>query len=67
MEGDVIVTQDIVLYDVLGEDQNGRLIGSHRSTGVGRPGFYGNVRVINGVEEQLATALDAMEAANEPA
>ncbi len=66
MEGDVIVTQDIVLYDVLGEDQNGRLIGSHRSTGVGRPGFWERARYY-GVEEQLATALDAMEAANEPA
>ncbi|MGY6569333.1 MAG: ATPase, T2SS/T4P/T4SS family [Salinarimonas sp.] len=60
MEGDVIVTQDIVLYDVLGEDQNGRLIGSHRSTGVGRPAFWERARYY-GVEEQLATALDAME------
>jgi len=60
MEGDVIVTQDIVLYDILGEDQNGRLIGSHRSTGVGRPAFWERARYY-GVEEQLATALDAME------
>ncbi|MCC5977425.1 MAG: CpaF family protein [Salinarimonas sp.] len=65
MESDVIVTQDIVLYDILGEDQNGRLIGNHRSTGIGRPGFWERARYY-GVEEQLATALDAMEAANEP-
>jgi len=60
MEGDVIVTQDVVLYDILGEDQNGRLIGNHRSTGVGRPAFWERARYY-GVEEQLATALDAME------
>ncbi len=24
MEGDVIITQDLLLYDVLGEDANGR-------------------------------------------
>src|SRR5215208_2962423 len=30
MEGDVIVTQDIFLYDILGEDSNGNLMGQHR-------------------------------------
>ena len=39
MEGDVIVTQDIFLYDILGEDQNGNLIGRHRSTGITKPQF----------------------------
>ncbi len=32
MEGDVIVTQDLVRYDIEGEDANGRIIGRHRST-----------------------------------
>ena len=40
-----------MLYDILGEDQNGRLIGNHRSTGVGRPAFWERARYY-GVEEQ---------------
>ena len=39
MEGDVIITQDLLLYDLLGEDANGNLVGRHRSTGIGRQPF----------------------------
>ena len=39
MEGDVIITQDLMTYEIKGEDANGRLIGNHVSSGVGRPGF----------------------------
>src|SRR5690348_13985360 len=34
MEGETIVTQDVFLYDILGEDANGNLAGRHRSTGI---------------------------------
>jgi pilus assembly protein CpaF len=61
MEGDVIVTQDLVLYDIVGEDAGGRLIGRHRSTGIGRPRFWDRARYYN-EEGRLAAALDAMEA-----
>src|ERR1044071_7066367 len=44
MEGDVIITQDLVLYHIKGEDANGRLIGKHVSTGVGRPAFWERAR-----------------------
>src|SRR5687768_12434801 len=30
MEGDVITTQDLVVYDILGEDASGKLVGRHR-------------------------------------
>ena len=40
MEGDTIITQDLFLYDLVGEDANGHLIGRHRSTGIGRPRFW---------------------------
>jgi pilus assembly protein CpaF len=60
MEGDVIVTQDVILYDILGEDPSGRLLGRHRSTGIGRPRFWERARYY-GEEARLATALDAME------
>ncbi len=42
MEGDVIITQDLVLYNIKGEDANGRLIGKHVSTGVGASGLLGS-------------------------
>ncbi|MBZ9796709.1 CpaF family protein [Mesorhizobium sp. ES1-4] len=60
MEGDVIITQDIVLYNIKGEDANGRLLGEHVSTGIGRPHFWERARYY-GEEQRLAAALEAME------
>ncbi|KAA2234998.1 CpaF family protein [Salinarimonas soli] len=60
MEGDVIITQDLVLYDIVGEDANGKLIGQHRSTGIGRPRFWDRARYY-GEDKRLAAALDALE------
>ena len=60
MEGDVVITQDLVVYNVKGEDQNGRLIGEHVSTGIGRPHFWDRARYY-GEEQRLANALEAME------
>ncbi|MER8713952.1 CpaF family protein [Mesorhizobium sp. M0220] len=60
MEGDVIITQDIVLYNIKGEDANGRLLGEHVSTGIGRPHFWERARYY-GEEQRLAVALEAME------
>jgi pilus assembly protein CpaF len=62
MEGDVIITQDIFVYDLLGEDANGNLVGRHRSTGIGRPRFWERARYF-GEEQRLAEALDASEQA----
>jgi pilus assembly protein CpaF len=60
MEGDVVITQDIVLYNIRGEDQSGKLIGQHVSTGVARPAFWERARYY-GEESRLAAALEAME------
>jgi pilus assembly protein CpaF len=62
MEGDVIVTQDLFVYDIVGEDEKGNLIGKHRSTGIGRPRFWDRARYY-GEDKRLAAALDAAEAA----
>ncbi|MBV8922539.1 CpaF family protein, partial [Bradyrhizobium sp.] len=62
MEGDTIITQDIFLYDMIGEDANGKIIGKHRSTGIGRPRFWERARYY-GEEKRLAAALDAADAA----
>ncbi|HXY89020.1 MAG TPA: CpaF family protein, partial [Xanthobacteraceae bacterium] len=61
MEGDVVITQDLFVYDLLGEDQQGRIIGKHRSTGIGQPRFWDRARYF-GEEQRLAAALDAAEA-----
>jgi pilus assembly protein CpaF len=60
MEGDVIVTQDLLVYEIQGEDANGKIIGAHKSTGIGRPKFWDRARYY-GMETQLAAALDAAE------
>ena len=60
LEGEVITTQDLYVYDVLGEDAQGRLMGRHRSTGIGRPHFWDRARYYN-EESRLAAALDAAE------
>ena len=60
MEGDVIITQELFVYDILGEDANGNLIGRHRSTGIGRPKFWERARYY-GEDARLAAALDAAQ------
>jgi pilus assembly protein CpaF len=60
MEGDVIITQDVFVYEMLGEDAHGKLIGRHRSTGIGRPRFWERARYF-GDDARLAAALDAAE------
>jgi len=60
MEGDVIITQDLFVYEILGEDAQGKLKGRHRSTGIGRPRFWDRARYF-GEEQRLAAALDASE------
>jgi pilus assembly protein CpaF len=62
MEGDVIITQDLFVYDMVGEDAQGNILGRHRSTGIGRPRFWDRARYY-GEEQRLAVALDAAEAA----
>jgi pilus assembly protein CpaF len=64
MEGEVVTTQDLFVYDFLGEDQNGKIIGRHRSTGIGHPRFWERARYF-GEEQRLAAALDASEKLDE--
>ncbi|BCW91013.1 hypothetical protein sos41_41900 [Alphaproteobacteria bacterium SO-S41] len=57
MEGEVIVTQDLFVYEITGEDEQGRVSGVHRSTGISRPAFWERARYFN-LERDLAMALD---------
>jgi pilus assembly protein CpaF len=58
MEGDVVTMQDLFVLEIEGEDEKGKLITRHRSTGM-RPKFYDKARQF-GVEQLV---LDAMEEA----
>jgi pilus assembly protein CpaF len=66
MEGDVIITQDLFIFDMMGEDAQGNIVGSHRSTGIGRPRFWERARYF-GEEQRLAAALDASDLASQQA
>lgn len=60
MEGDTIVLQDVLTYEIDGEDADGKLLGQHRGTGIGRPKFWERARYYN-LEKDLAKALDSLE------
>ena len=60
-EGDVVITQDILTYEIMGEDETGRMRGRHVGTGIVRPSFWERARYF-GLERELAEALDACQA-----
>lgn len=57
-EGDVVITQDLFLFEITGEDADGKVLGTHKSTGIARPAFWDRARYY-GREAELAMALDA--------
>ena len=59
-EGDVIVTQDLMNYEIKGEDETGRIIGRHVGTGIVRPAFWERVRYY-GMERELADCLELLQ------
>jgi pilus assembly protein CpaF len=59
-EGDVVITQDLLTYEILGEDETGRIKGVHAGTGIVRPSFWERARYF-GLERELAEALDALQ------
>ena len=61
LEGDTIVLQDVLKYEIEGEDEDGKVRGVHRGTGVGRPRFWERASYYN-LERDLAVALDALGA-----
>jgi pilus assembly protein CpaF len=61
LEGDVVITQDLFLYEITGEDEAGRVKGRHVSTGISRPAFWERARYYNR-EKELLEALEAAAA-----
>ncbi len=60
MEGDIIVVQDLVRFEVFGEDGDAGILGRHHFTGISRPRFAERARYF-GLEQRLAEALAAAE------
>ena len=60
MEGEMVILQDLVLYEVTGEDENGNLIAHQKSTGL-RPSFWDRARYF-GLEKELQEAMDGLAA-----
>jgi len=59
MEGDVVILQDLMVYEITGEDASGRITGRHRFTGI-RPVFWDKARYF-GFERELAEILEQGE------
>jgi pilus assembly protein CpaF len=60
MEDETITLQNLLVYEITGEDASGRIVGRHRSTGIARPRFWDRAEYYN-LEGRLAAALAAAE------
>ncbi len=60
MEEDVVTLQNIAVYEITGEDANGKILGTHRSTGIARPHFWERAQYFR-EDTRLAEALAAAE------
>ena len=60
LEGETIIMQDLVVFELEGEDQNGKVAGRHRGTGISRPRFWDRAKYYN-MDRDLAFALDEAE------
>jgi pilus assembly protein CpaF len=64
MEGEVVTLQNIIVYEITGEDANGKLLGRHRSTGIARPRFWDRAEYY-GESDRLAVALAESEVSDD--
>jgi len=60
MEGETITLQNLIVFDITGEDVNGRIAGRHRSTGIARPAFWERAEYYK-EQHRLSDALSAAE------
>ena len=63
MEEETVTLQNIIVFEITGEDANGKIIGRHRSTGIARPRFWERAEYY-GETERLARALAESEVAD---
>ena len=60
MEDEVVTLQNLIVYEITGEDANGKLVGRHRSTGIARPRFWERAEYY-GETDRLTQALVTSE------
>jgi pilus assembly protein CpaF len=60
MEGDVVTLQNLVVFEITGEDAQGKIVGRHRSTGIARQRFWERAEYYKETV-RLAEALSAAE------
>ena len=60
MEGEVVTLQNLMVFEITGEDANGKIVGRHRSTGIARPRFWERAEYY-GETERLSQALASAE------
>ena len=60
LEGDTIILQDVLKFEIDGEDEDGKVLGKHRGTGIGRPRFWERASYYS-MERDLAKALDGLD------
>jgi pilus assembly protein CpaF len=63
MEGEVVTLQNLIVYEITGQDANDKIIGRHRSTGIARPRFWDRAEYY-GEQDRLAEALASSEVAD---
>ena len=56
MEEETVTLQNLLVYEITGEDEDGKLLGRHRSTGIARPRFWERAEYYNETE-RLSRAL----------
>ncbi len=64
MEEETVTLQNIIVFEITGEDANGKIVGRHRSTGIARPRFWDRAEYY-GETERLARALAESEVADD--
>jgi len=65
MEADVVIAQDLMTFEMLGENADGDILGQYRFTGISRPRFAERARYY-GLEKRLMEVLAAAELQDRP-
>jgi len=59
LEGDVIVMQEIMKFNIEGEDADGNIVGSHVNTGIYKPNFYDRARYFS-LDQSLLEIMEKL-------
>ena len=66
MEGDIVIAQDLIVFEIHGETETGDVLGRHHFTGISRPRFAERARYF-GLEKRLTELFATAEREDGPA